>query len=75
MSNEHCRDRGDCDMKESEIRRYANEDVVGQRLDGLFVEGRVEERDGTFLVIEKDSSGERIPSDRIRWLVRACRYC
>ncbi len=48
-------------MKESEIRRYANEEVVGQRLDGLFVEGRVEERDGTFLVFEKDGSRECTP--------------
>ena len=62
-------------MKEREIKRYANEDVVGRRLDGLFVEGRVEERDGTLLVFEKDSGGEYIPSDQIRWLVRACRYC
>ncbi|OLD12826.1 MAG: hypothetical protein AUI93_02205 [Crenarchaeota archaeon 13_1_40CM_3_52_10] len=62
-------------MKESEIRRYANEDVVGQRFDGLFVEGRVAEKDGTFLVFEKDSSGECISPDEIRWLVRACRYC
>jgi hypothetical protein len=62
-------------MKESEMRRYANEDVVGQRFDGLFVEGRVEERDGTFLVFEKDSSGDCIPYDQLRWLVRACRYC
>ena len=62
-------------MKESEIRRYANEDVVGQRFDGLFIEGRVEKRDGTFLVFEKDSSGEYIPHHQIRWLVRACRYC
>ena len=62
-------------MKESEIRRYADEDVVGQRLDGQFVEGRVEEREGNFLVFEKDGSGECIPRDQIRWLVRACRYC
>ena len=62
-------------MKESEIKRYANEDVVGQRLDGLFIEGRVEERDGILLVFEKDGNGERIPYDQIRWLVRACRYC
>jgi len=62
-------------MKESEIRRYTNEEVVGQRLDGLFVEGRVEERDGTFLVFEKDGSRECIPYGHIRWLVRACRYC
>jgi hypothetical protein len=62
-------------MKESDIRRYANGDVVGQRLDGLFVEGRVEERDGTLLIVEKDSGGECIPYDQIRWLVRACRYC
>jgi len=62
-------------MKECKIRRHVGEEVVGQRLDGLFVEGRVEERDGTFLVFEKDSSGECIPYDRIRWLVRAYRYC
>jgi hypothetical protein len=62
-------------MKESEIKRYANEDVVGQRLDGLFIEGRVEERDGVPLVFEKDGNGERIPYDQIRWLVRAYRYC
>jgi hypothetical protein len=62
-------------MKENEMRRYANEDVVGQRLDGLFVEGRVEERNGIPYVFEKDSSEERIPYDQIRWLVRAYRYC
>ena len=62
-------------MKESEIRRYANEDVVGQRLGGLFVEGRVEERDGTLFIVEKDSTGECIPYGQIRWLVRAYRYC
>ena len=62
-------------MKESEIRRYADEGVVGQKLDGLFVEGLVEKRDGTFLVVENDGKGECIPSDQIRWLVRACRYC
>jgi hypothetical protein len=62
-------------MKENEMRHYTNEDVVGQRLDGLFVEGRVEERDGIPYVFEKVSNGEYIPYDRIRWLVRACRYC
>ena len=61
-------------MKENEMRRYANEDVVGQRLDGLFVEGRVEERNGIPYVFE-NSNGDAIPYDRIRWLVRAYRYC
>ena len=75
MSNEYCCDRGDYEMKESEMRRYVDEEVVGQRLDGQFVEGRVEKRDGTFLVFEKESSGECISLDQIRWLVRACRYC
>ena len=62
-------------MKESEIRRYADGEVVGQKLDGSFLEGRVEKREATLLVVESDNSGECIPSDQIRWLVRACRYC
>jgi hypothetical protein len=61
-------------MKENKMRCYANEDVVGQRLDGLFVEGRVEERNGIPYVFE-NSNGECIPYHRIRWLVRAYRYC
>ena len=62
-------------MKESEIKRYVDEEVVGQRLDGQFVEGRVEKSYGAFLVSENDSGEARVPCEEIRWLVRACRYC
>jgi hypothetical protein len=62
-------------MKEDEVRRYAKQDVVGQRLDGLFVEGHVEEREGVPHIVQEDNNGECIPHDQIRWLVRACRYC
>lgn len=61
-------------MQEDEMRRYTNEDVVGQRIDGLFIEGHVEERDGV-PHIHEDDNGECIPCDQIRWVVRACRYC
>jgi len=62
-------------MKEAEMRRYVNEDVVGQRLDGLFIEGHVEEREGIPRVVQEDNEGELIPYDQIRWLVRSYRYC
>jgi len=62
-------------MKEAEMRRYVNEDVVGQRLDGLFIEGHVEEREGIPRVVQEDNEGESIPYDQIRWLVRSYRYC
>jgi hypothetical protein len=61
-------------MKEDEMRRYVDEEVVGQRLDGLFIEGRVEEKQGIPHVVEDDQR-ESIPCDQIRWLVRAYRYC
>ncbi len=62
-------------MKEDEVRRYVNEDVVGQRLDGLFIEEHVEDREGVPLIVQEDNDGECIPHDQIRWLVRAYRYC
>jgi len=62
-------------MKENEIRRYANQEVVGQRLDGLFIEGRVEEREGVPHVVREEDDGECVSHDQIRWLVRSCRYC
>ncbi|TMH96382.1 hypothetical protein E6H37_03095 [Candidatus Bathyarchaeota archaeon] len=62
-------------MKEDEVRRYANQDVVGQRLDGLFIEGHVEERVGVLHIVQEDNNEESIRYDQIRWLVRAFRYC
>ena len=63
-------------MKASEIRRFADQEVVGQRLDGLFFEARVEARDGEPMVVESDGRGrEIIPSADIKWLVASHRYC
>ena len=62
-------------MKEDKIRRYVNADDVGQRLDGLFIEGRVEEREGVPLIVEEDNNGDCVTHDQIRWLVRGYRYC
>jgi hypothetical protein len=62
-------------MKEDEMRRYVSEEVVGQKLDGLFIEGHVEEKEGILHVIEEDDERECVPCEQIRWLVRAYRYC
>jgi hypothetical protein len=62
-------------MRKDEMRRYVDEEVVGQRLDGLFIEGHVEEKKGIPHVVEEDGQRESIPCDQIRWLVRAYRYC
>ncbi|HZY46361.1 MAG TPA: hypothetical protein VFE96_01070 [Candidatus Bathyarchaeia archaeon] len=62
-------------MDEEKIRQLANEEVVGQRLDGLFFEGRVEESDGILSVVEVDGGVGKIPLEQVRWVVRAYRYC
>ena len=63
-------------MKASEIRRFEDQEVVGQRLDGLFFEARVEDWDGEPMVVESDGRGrEIIPPANIKWLVASHRYC
>jgi len=62
-------------MKHEAMKRFANENVVGQRLDGLFFEGRVEECSGALQVVPDDTFQRTVQSDEVRWLVRACRYC
>jgi hypothetical protein len=63
-------------MKASEIKRFADREVVGQRLDGLFFEARVEDRNGEPRVVESDGRGREIISPaNIKWLVASHRYC
>ncbi len=63
-------------MKIDEIRRFLNKEVVGQKKDGLFFEGRVEDANGKASVVEAEQgSTVTINLDEIRWLVEASRYC
>ena len=63
-------------MKPAEVRRFANEEVVGQRTDGLFFEGLVKEKDGRPIVVESDKGPiEALRPEEIKWLVVASRYC
>ena len=53
-----------------------NSDVVGQLNNGLFFEGHVVDKAGRLLVIDRDSQGtHQITAPRVRWLIRAVRYC
>lgn len=61
-------------MNNDEMRRFVNEEVVGQQLNGLFIEGRVKEIEGALSIVANDNA-ETIPSDQIKWLVQAFRYC
>ncbi len=63
-------------MKASEIRRFEDQEVVGQRINGLFFEARVEDRSGEPMVVESDGrEREIIPPANIKWLVASHRYC
>ena len=63
-------------MKTDEVRRFLNKEVVGQKKDGLFFEGRVEDANGKASVEEPlQGSILTIDPDEIRWLVLASRHC
>lgn len=63
-------------MKMQELRRFLDDDVVGQMRDGLFFEGRITLQAGKAVVVENEKGGQSsINPDSIRWLVRAVRYC
>ncbi len=63
-------------MKQAELRKFANEDVVGQKLDGLLFEGKVEEKDGGALVVKvEEGPRDIIDPGKIKWLAVASRYC
>ena len=61
-------------MKQSEVRKFLDENVVGQLRNGLFFEASVEERNGKPTVVENSEDGV-IDSSEIKWLTIAQRYC
>ena len=60
-------------MKQSEVRKFLDENVVGQLRNGLFFEASVTKRNGKPTVVE-NSEGV-IDSSEIKWLTTAQRYC
>jgi len=63
-------------MRTSQLKRFINNDVVGQLNNGLFFEGHVVDRSGRPSVIDLDSRGtHQISAPRVKWLTRAVRYC
>ena len=61
-------------MKQSEVRKFLDENVVGQLCNGLFFEASVKERNGKPTVVENSEDGV-IDSSEIKWLTTAQRYC
>jgi len=61
-------------MKQSEVRKFLDENVVGQLRNGLFFEASVEKRNGKPTVVENSEDGV-IDSSEIKWLTTAQRYC
>lgn len=63
-------------MRSDQLRRFINNDVVGQLDNGLFFEGYVVDKAGRLSVIDPDSQGtHQITAPRVRWLTKAERYC
>ena len=63
-------------MRNDQLRRFINSDVVGQLDNGLFFEGHVVDKAGRLSVIDRDSRGiHQIGAPRVRWLTKAERYC
>jgi len=61
-------------MKQWEVRKFLDENVVGQLRNGLFFEASVKERNGKPTVVENSEDGV-IESSEIKWLTIAQRYC
>jgi len=63
-------------MRSDQLKRFLNSDVVGQLNNGLFFEGRVEDKSGRASVFDRDGQvPRRISATRVRWLAKAVRYC
>ncbi len=62
-------------MKTAELRRFANEDVVGQKLNGLFFEGKVERKGGALVLQVEEGFRYIIDPRQVKWLAVANRYC
>jgi hypothetical protein len=63
-------------MRSDQLKRFLNSNVVGQLNNGLFFEGRVEDRAGRAIVFDEEGRvPQRISAGRVRWLAKAVRYC
>jgi hypothetical protein len=63
-------------MRRDQLRRFLNNDVVGQLNNGLFFEGYVADKDGRASVFDRDSQAPRqISATQVKWLAKAARYC
>jgi hypothetical protein len=63
-------------MRRDQLQRFLNSDVVGQLTNGHFFEGHVVDDAGRTSVFDQDSQApQRINPTRVKWLVRAVRYC
>ena len=63
-------------MKMGQVMKFVNSEVVGQRTDGLFFEGRIGLRNSKTIAVESTTGGlESIEPEKIMWLVKAERYC
>jgi hypothetical protein len=63
-------------MKSDQLKRFLDSDVVGQLNNGLFFEGRVEDRAGRTIVFDREGQVvRRISATRVRWLAKAVRHC
>ena len=63
-------------MRSNQLKRFLNSDVVGQLNNGLFFEGHILDKAGKPSVLERDSQVTRqISATRVKWLVKAVRYC
>lgn len=61
-------------MKQSEVRKFLDQNVVGQLDSGLFFEASVKKRNGRPTVVETTEE-DTIDSSAIKWLTPAQRYC
>jgi hypothetical protein len=63
-------------MRNNQLKRFINSDVVGQLNNGLFFEGYVLDRSGRASVFDRDSQTPcQISATRVKWLAKAVRYC
>lgn len=63
-------------MKPAELRKFVNENVVGQQIDGLLFEGKVEKRNSAALIVKvEEGSKNTIDPREIKWVTVANRYC
>jgi hypothetical protein len=63
-------------MRNNQLKRFINSDVVGQLNNGLFFEGYVLDKEGSASIFDRDSQTPcQIGATRVKWLAKAVRHC